>query len=349
MRSEVATVVIIHRGELYLNREHIEPLRSEPEYVQQRYRTIASFLAPDSVISKRKAAKSLGLKPRQFNRILKRFEKEGISGLRYRSRCPHSSPNKTPDWLEEMVVNVRKRTGFGPFHLAEIINKNLELNGLPIHLNKTTVYRILVRRGIIEVERRAKAKWRRFEWGHPNRLIQADLTYYNGFPILTTEDDHSRKGWALRLKNAEDKTVVRGLKKLHKMRYDNLLTDNGGQFSRKNRVMKEYCEEYIDEKHIWTSIHHPQTMGKLSAFQKGLKGFLFYTVGESQDRKLIDHCISVYLSWYNNGRYHVGIENYPEVRYSGQRDEEWFETLVEGLKLEEILTLPDGPERTYLM
>ena len=57
------------------------------------------------------------------------------------------------------------------------------------------------------------------------------------------------------------------MKKLLKIRYDNLLTDNGPQFSRKNRVIREYCEKYINEKHIWTSVHHPQTMGKLSAFQ----------------------------------------------------------------------------------
>ena len=104
--------------------------------------------------------------------------------------------------------------------------------------------------------------------------------------------------------------------------------------------MRKYCERCVREKHIWTSIHHPQTMGKLSAFQKGLKGFLFHTVGESLDKKLTDHYISVYVPWYNNGRYHVGIDNYPEVRYSGERDDEWFEKLVEGLKLEEILTPP---------
>ena len=39
-------------------------------------------------------------------------------------------------------------------------------------VNPRTISRILVRRGIIESEKRAKTEWRHFEWGRPNRLIQ---------------------------------------------------------------------------------------------------------------------------------------------------------------------------------
>jgi hypothetical protein len=73
------------------------------------------------------------------------------------------------------------------------------------------------------------------------------------------EDDHSRKGWALRLKDEKDDTVVEGMKNLHDWNYGNLLTDNnnGSQFSRRNSVMKKYCDQYLTDKHIWTSVHHP--------------------------------------------------------------------------------------------
>ena len=115
----------------------------------------------------------------------------------------------------------------------------------------------------VEVE--IQNKWKFFEWGHPNRLIQADLTKFNGVNILTMEDDNARKGWALALKDAKERTVTAGMKKLVQIKYDNLLTDNGSQFSRRNAEMRKYCEEWLNEKHIWTSVHHPQTMGKLSA------------------------------------------------------------------------------------
>jgi hypothetical protein len=79
------------------------------------------------------------------------------------------------------------------------------------------------------------------------------------------------------------------MKTLLRIRYDNLLTDNGSQFNRKNQTIRKYCEDHINEKHIWTSVHHPQTMGKLSAFQKGLKRFLYHNLGTSRDRQDIDH------------------------------------------------------------
>jgi len=59
-----------------------------------------------------------------------------------------------------------------------------------------------------------------------------------------------------------DEKVVHAMKTLHPDKYENLLTDNGSQFSRKNFRMKKYCENNIDGRHIWTSVHHPQTIGK---------------------------------------------------------------------------------------
>lgn len=329
----------IYKGELYLEKNNIKLLKKEPEYVKQRYHTVASVLSPRSNVTRQKAAQTLGVSKRQFQRIFKRFKMEGIPGLRYKSKRPSRSPDKTPTWLEDIIVKVREETGFGSFHISQIVNISLENQGRTERVIPRTVSRILVRRGIIESEKRAKKDWKRFEWGHPNHLLQVDLTRFNGIPLLTMEDDYSRRGWAIRLANQKDKTVVRGMKKLFKIRYDNLLTDNGTQFNRKNRVIREYCEKHINEKHIWTSIHHPQTLGKLSAFQKGLKRFLHHKLGISRDIHEVDCYIEIYVHWYNNGKYHSAIDTYPEERYSGQRDIEWYNHLVKSLKLEDILTI----------
>jgi transposase len=330
--------MLIQHGQLYWTKSHIDSLKNEPDYVQRRYQAVMKYLLSCG-LNQKEAATTIEIKERQFRRLVKRFREEGISALRHRSKRPKNSPNQTPSWIEDKVCKLRENTGFGPAHLSKLINISLVREGKDIWICEKTAYNILVRRGIIEAERRKIKEWRRFEWGHPNRLIQADLTLFNGIPILTTEDDYSRKGWALRLANRKDKTVVKGLKKLLKFRYDNLLTDNGSQFNRTNKEIREYCDDHINEKHIWTSVHHPQTLGKLSAFQKGLKRFLQHKLGTSRDIHLIDHYIDVYLHWYNNGRHHKGIDNYPEVRYSGKRDEEWYEKLVKELKLEEVLTV----------
>jgi hypothetical protein len=266
-----------------------------------------------------------------------RFLKEGIPGLRFRSTCPRTFPTRTSPKIEKQVCAVRDASGFGPKPIADIVNESLRREGVETLLYPSLVDKILVRTGRIEREKRLQHEYRSFEWGHPNRLIQADLTKFNGIALLTMEDDHGRKGWTMALKNEKDKTVVNGMKKLVKVKYDNLLTDNGSQFSRLNSVMRKYCEEHINEKHIWTSIHHPQTMGKLSAYQKGLKRFLVHRLGRSRNRRKIAREINTYVHYYNNGKYHSGIQGYPEERYSGRRDEDWYKKLVKSLKLEKVL------------
>ena len=331
--------MFIYKGELYFEKNHIKHLKKEPDYVKQRYHAIATVLSPKSNVTRQKAAQTLGISKRQFQRIIKRFQIGGIQGLRHKSRRPRLNPNKTPPWLEDIVVKVREETGFSSLNLCQIVNISLENQDRTERVIPRTVSRILVRRGVIESEKRAKKEWKRFEWGRPNHLIQADLTKFNGIPLLTTEDDYSRRGWAIRIANQKDETVIRGMKKLLKVRYDNLLTDNGSQFNRRNKVIREYCEKYINEKHIWTSVHHPQTLGKLSAFQKGLKRFLHHKLGVSKDIHEIDYYIDVYVHWYNNGKYHSAIDTYPEERYSGQRDIEWYDHLVKSLKLEDVLVI----------
>ena len=329
----------IYYGEPYLQKDHIQLLRQEPTYVKQRYHAVMRAVCSKNNVLREREAENLGISLRHLRRLIKQFQDEGIPGLKKKSTRPQNSPRKTPNDFEDLVVQVREKTGFGSFHLAELVNISLENQGKTIRMHPRTVSRILVRRGIIESETRAKKEWKHFEWGHPNHLVQTDLTKFNGIPILTMEDDYSRRGWAVRLLNQQDTTVAKGMEKLLKIRYDNLLTDNGSQFSRKNKVIREYCEQHINEKHIWTSVHHPQTMGKLSAFQKGLKRFLHHNLGASRDSHGIDHYTDVYVHWYNNGKYHSTIATYPEERYSGQRDLEWYNHLVTSLKLEEILVM----------
>ncbi len=292
--------MIVYDGNIYLEKEHIDALKDEPEYVKKRYFAVVKALIPNPFrIGYTNAAKLIDRCLRQFYRIVKRFREEGIEGLRLKSTRPKSSPNQTPREEEELITSVRRASGFGPRDVATLVNESNRREGKDKKVWASTVYNILVREGDIERERRVQNEWRRFEWGHPNRLIQADLTKFNGVSLLTMEDDHSRKGWAVTLKDQKDKTVVKGMRELIQHGYDNLLTDNGSQFSRKNAEIRKYCDEYLNKKHIWTSIHHPETMGKLSAFQKALKRFLRHQLGRSRDRRKINHWIGVFVHWYN--------------------------------------------------
>ncbi|MDN5846547.1 MAG: hypothetical protein L0H53_09775, partial [Candidatus Nitrosocosmicus sp.] len=278
-------------------------------------------------------------------RIVERYIEEGITGLRFRSRSPSKIPNKTPVEIGNRIINVRKATGFGSEQLANIVNESLNVERKYGHkhhqISKATAYNILVRNSLVDAEKKLIKEYKSFERDKPDELIQADLTRFNGISILTMEDDYSRKLWAARLDNETDDNVVDGMKRLHIKEYDSILTDNGSQFSRKNSIMRKYCDRYLTGRHIWTSIHHPQTMGKLSNAQKGLKRFLLHRLGSRcTDKEKIDRCIEVYTDWYNNGKKISTTKCYPEERYSGQRDDGWYVRLVKTLKLEGILPVP---------
>jgi transposase len=332
--------MIIVQGEVYLEERHIAILKHEQEFVRKRYHAVARTLVSDIVrITRREAANMIDRSKRQLQRVVKRFREEGIAGLRFKSRKPHNSPSKTPNDIEKKIVEVRKTTGFGSEHLANIVNKSLTIERkYSQQISKTTTYNILTRHSLVDAEKKIIREYKSFERDKPDELVQADLTRFNGIPILTMEDDYSRKLWAARLENETDDNVVDGMKHLHIKEYDSLLTDNGSQFSRKNSTMRRYCEQYLTGRHIWTSIHHPQTMGKLSNAQKGLKRFLIHRLGNRcTDKEKIDRCILIYVDWYNNGKKVSTTKCYPEERYSGKRDDGWYKRFVKALKLEHVL------------
>jgi hypothetical protein len=332
--------MIVSRGQIYFEKEHIDLVRQLQKYARERYFAIARTLTNKPFGTTRKeAADIVKLSLRQWYRIMSRLREEGLSGLLHRSRRPNNSPNKTSDEDEKVKQQVRDASGFGPDGIAQLIQESNARNGITKKVHPSTVYNVLVRTQEIEKGKRIQNKWKFFEWGHPRRLIQADLTKLYGVPILTMDDDHSRKGWAIALPDQRDITVIDGMKRLVNERYDNLLTDNGSQFSRKNSRMRKYCEDYLNEKHIWTSVHHPQTMGKLSAYQKALKRFLLHQMGESRNITRITYWISVFNGYYNNGKHHSSIGTFPEKRYSGNIDDNWYVKLVKALKLESVLTI----------
>jgi len=98
------------RGEVYLVEAHVELLRGEDESVKKRYRAVARTLSGAFGVTRARAAEMIGRSKRQLQRIVRRFKEEGVPGLRFKSRRPKHMPNKTPSYIEERVVELRKAT-----------------------------------------------------------------------------------------------------------------------------------------------------------------------------------------------------------------------------------------------
>ena len=151
--------MIVQRSQIYLHEDHVEALKDEEEYVKVRYQAVARTLVPKPFgIQRMAAAGMIGRCLRQLFRVLKRFKAEGIPGLRHRSRRPRTSPNKTSEDIEEMIVAVREASGFGPAHVSALVNESLEREDRPESICPSLAYGILVRNGVIERQRRERKK-----------------------------------------------------------------------------------------------------------------------------------------------------------------------------------------------
>jgi putative transposase len=77
-----------------------------------------------------------------------RFKKEGWAGLKELSREPHTSPNKTPDALEEAILKVKyEYSKWGPKKILGYLENNIKNIKWP---TSTTIENILKSKGLVK-------------------------------------------------------------------------------------------------------------------------------------------------------------------------------------------------------
>lgn len=154
---------------------HKEILEGEPEYVKERHRAVvrslsnARFGMPWETV-----AKMIHRSLRQLYRIVKRFKEEGIPGLRFKSKRPRTNPRKTPPELDSKILATKSASSFGPCHNSSIVDEEIRRKGKGEHISASSACNTMVKNGVIAQETQGLKEWRRFEWGHLNRLIQSD-------------------------------------------------------------------------------------------------------------------------------------------------------------------------------
>jgi transposase InsO family protein len=141
-----------------------------------------------------------GISRQSYYKWKRRFDREGLDGLRDRSPRPESIPNATPAEVEDAIVRARKELAdAGEFNGPVSIAARLEAKGVAPVPSRATIARILSRRGQVRPQphKRPRSSYRRFEAGRPNETWQSDWTEWrlaDGRPVAIagTLDDHSR-------------------------------------------------------------------------------------------------------------------------------------------------------------
>jgi putative transposase len=288
-------------------------------------------LVEESKLSVRRTLEELDVNRSSFYVWYRNYLEYGYDGLASKKKGPKRFWNKIPEMEKQMIVakalEMPEKT---PRELAWYITDNE-----CYYISESSVYRILKSYDLITspafVVISASDKFK-----HPtkyvNELWQTDFTYFKitgwgWYYLASVLDDYSRYivSWKLfttmtsdDVKEVLDMAIdATGADKVKVKIRPRLLTDNGPCY------LSEDLRAYLDQKgmvHSKGAPFHPQTQGKIERYHRSMKSVIlldnYYLPGD------LEREIDKYIEYYNNERYHEGINNMKPVDvYNGKSKE----------------------------
>ncbi|MGA9692743.1 MAG: IS481 family transposase [Pseudonocardiaceae bacterium] len=249
----------------------------EMSVVEQRYRAV---LAVERGEPKIVVATQFGVSRQTLHTWLTRYARHGLAGLIDRTHRPPSCPHQAPAEVETTVCELRREhPRWGPRRIAFELARTAAETATVV--SRSTVYRILVRHGLIEprARRRKRSDYLRWERAAPMQLWQLDIVggvfLLDGTEckVVTGVDDHSRFCvTATVVPKATGRAVCLAFADALR-RYgvpDEVLTDNGKQFTDRfgkggEVLFDRICRDNAIT-HRLTEPSSPTTTGKVERF-----------------------------------------------------------------------------------
>ena len=137
-----------------------------------------------------------GISRNVFYRWKRRYEDEGLEGLKDRSSAPLHCPTVTEPEVVEKIIHLRQHYHFGPMKITMYLKRYHD-----IEISTSGVWRILKRLGMNRLPasqryKRHTGRWKRYEKQRPGHHVQIDVKFIE--PITT--------GWADQLRWRGDYT-----------------------------------------------------------------------------------------------------------------------------------------------
>jgi len=265
-----------------------------------------------------------GISRQSYYKWKKRFETEGLEGLRDRSRRPKTVPGATPAEVEDAIVRARKELADagefnGPFSIAA----RLEAEGICPVPSRATIARILSRRGQVRPQprKRPRSSYRRFQASRPNEMWQSDWTQWqlgDGRPVAIagTLDDHARLLVGIGAGSGDGTSeLVWSVMAEAIGAYGvpmSSLTDNGLCYTTARRPGHKPAAfqanlAALGCQSIASTPYHPQTCGKIERFWQTLKKWLRAretSRGPYRTLAELNRDLAVFAEHYNTARPH---------------------------------------------
>ncbi|MEU1014042.1 IS481 family transposase [Streptomyces sp. NPDC005890] len=287
--------------------------------VEQRYHAVMEVAAGVPVTQ---VAARYGVSRQSVHSWVRKYEQSGLPGLADRSHRPTSCPHRIAGEVEALVCELRRRhPGWGPRRLVH----ELERRGITPVPSRATVYRVLVRNGLVEpgVRKRRRSDYRRWERSAAMELWQMDivggilLADGSECKMVTGIDDHSRfmviakvvqRATARAVCLAFGEALVRfGVP-------EEVLTDNGKQFTARfspgmpgETMFDRICREN-GITHRLTKPQSPTTTGKIERFHQTLRRELLDGHDPFVDLATAQAVVDAWLEDYNRMRPHQALD-----------------------------------------
>ena len=116
----------------------------ETDVLSERVEFVARVRRGEESISR--LCREYGVSRKTGHKWLRRFKESGFSSLSDRSRRPKNSPNRTPEMIEDWVVELRQEYGWSGPKLRELLKRE------GVELSASTIDRIIRRRGLVNSE-----------------------------------------------------------------------------------------------------------------------------------------------------------------------------------------------------
>jgi transposase InsO family protein len=262
-----------------------------------------SFLCSEFGISRKTAYK-----------WIKRYQEDGLEGLKDHSRRPLTSPSRIREETISLILQRRDDRHWG----GRKLRQHLENQGFKDLPSETTFNRILLRHEKVEESESEKRKhFIRFEREKPNELWQMDFKGH--FKLckegrchpLTILDDHSRFSISIKACKKEDTKSVRESLEEAFREYgipEEMTMDNGAPWRGSQRHLSQITVWLmrlgIKVRH--STPYHPQTQGKLERFHRSLKEELL-KYHQFRDLKNAQERFDEWREIYNNERPHEAL------------------------------------------
>jgi transposase InsO family protein len=324
----------------------------EVSVVEQRYRAVLEVRSGSPVTE---VAARFGVSRQSVHAWVRRYAEGGLGALADRSRRPESCPHQTPDGVEAAVCEVRREhPKWGPVRIAHELGR---LGVVPVP-SRMSVYRVLVRHGLIEPgpRKRPRDSYLRWERDEPMALWQMDivggmfLADGTEAKIVTGVDDHSRfcviasvvaratgRAVCLAFAAALREFGVPG----------EVLTDNGKQFTDRFGKGGEVLFDRICRDngitHRLTQPRSPTTTGKIERFHGSLRRELTDDAVPFASLAAAQAAVDEWVAEYNTRRPHQAIGmKVPAERFSTARARQDEQLLP--LRLPSVIALAPVPD-----